>query len=640
MISTEQIIFNFSVSNTSKDNYYQVSLINEDLSSGNPKDFNTSLLKCENDGEKIIFKESFEYNFDFSKIQKLKIIFIKKLKIKKNSNLNHNTNKSARESYVSLLLFYHHCKYVKPLNKNNPDQDIFCIEINKKSKKFPTFFDFLFSGVKLLSFIAIDFSHGKNRQSFDISKDIYIKIMKQITNKLDFYSKDFYLYGYGAKLKNIQNSNALYHSVFSLNENDESINSQNLIDNFKNFTNYNPEKKVLLSELIRKITKKICVLYNIRYYNILFILARELISDEDKQNSIDSCIESCYLPFSLIIICIGKNEFKKMNQLYGKKIKESSVGMKKIRNNILSICYTEDYDEDEERMIEGCLREISSQIMEYFKFNMCTPDYIKENIVCKNIENSINKYKSSIYIYESKMSSIYESQKKEQEDEIDEFDILKNESIPNLSKINDNKNLSKLSDINLENDELKKKEKNMIESNTPNPITGKYIIPNSDSIMLHPGRNIYNKNKEEKFTPGQSINENYLDESKINENNSNLNKEYKIILDSVQKEVEGNPYQNEKQYKIPKLTSLAPSINYNPYVQNKNLYILGENEINLYNKDNKEKNINSNKSDKKKIIIDSNSSEFLSTNNSNNNQERGPKGFQLNYSIDTSHINK
>ena len=293
--------------------------------------------------------------------------------------------------------------------------------------------------------------------------------------------------------------------------------------------------------------------------------------------------------------------------------------MKKIRNNILSICFTDDYDEDEERMIEWCMREISSHILEYFNLNMCSPDIIKENKTNENIENSIHKNKSSIMIYESKMSSIYESQKKEIE-EINEFDILNVGSIPDLKSINN------------KSDELNKKNK----FDTPNPTTGEYIIQN-DSIMEETGYNIYNQNKEKKYTPGKSFNVNF--ENK----NSNNNKDYKIILDSVEEEIiKENPYQKNEKYKIPEFTSIAPSINYNPYLKNDKKYYINQQSIiedttninNHYKKDNHEKNINTNNY-KNNIINTSIASEFLSTNNSNNNQARNSNVEQLNYSIDS-----
>ena len=63
-------------------------------------------------------------------------------------------------------------------------------------------------------------------------------------------------------------------------------------------------KTVFLSKLRRKITDKIYKLYELRNFNVLFILAKELPYRKDKQELIDSIIESSYLP--LIIIVIGE----------------------------------------------------------------------------------------------------------------------------------------------------------------------------------------------------------------------------------------------------------------------------------------------------------------------------------------------
>ena len=51
-------------------------------------------------------------------------------------------------------------------------------------------------------------------------------------------------------------------------------------------------------------------LYNILYYNILFILAWELPTDEDKQEIIDAIIESSYFPVTIFIIYVGKKRFR------------------------------------------------------------------------------------------------------------------------------------------------------------------------------------------------------------------------------------------------------------------------------------------------------------------------------------------
>lgn len=58
--------------------------------------------------------------------------------------------------------------------------------------------------------------------------------------------------------------------------------------------------------MIKKITKDIFQYYDEKFYNVLFVLARELTEDKDRQNLIDAFIESGYLPLTIIIIGEGK----------------------------------------------------------------------------------------------------------------------------------------------------------------------------------------------------------------------------------------------------------------------------------------------------------------------------------------------
>ena len=87
-------------------------------------------------------------------------------------------------------------------------------------------------------------------------------------------------------------------------------------------------------------------LYDLKYYNILFILARELPTYKDKQDTIDAFVESSYLPLTIIIIYEGENDFSKMKELYGNNIKWASNGMKKARNNIIWINFSSDFKDN------------------------------------------------------------------------------------------------------------------------------------------------------------------------------------------------------------------------------------------------------------------------------------------------------
>ena len=64
-------------------------------------------------------------------------------------------------------------------------------------------------------------------------------------------------------------------------------------------------------------------------YNVLFILARKLNSEEDKKEAIDAFVESSYLPLSIFIIYDGEKNYMEFTNIFGSHIKESSKGIKK-----------------------------------------------------------------------------------------------------------------------------------------------------------------------------------------------------------------------------------------------------------------------------------------------------------------------
>ena len=144
-----------------------------------------------------------------------------------------------------------------------------------------------------------------------------------------------YLYGYGGKLDTDHSNNN--DNIFNLySPNDTSVKYKNICDVFKtSLDKIIPFKTICLSKLIRFMTKKIYQLFQPKVYNILFIITRELPDDSDKQEIIDSIIESSYLPVTIIIIGEGNNDFYKLKHFFGEKINETKIGIKKTRNNIL-----------------------------------------------------------------------------------------------------------------------------------------------------------------------------------------------------------------------------------------------------------------------------------------------------------------
>jgi hypothetical protein len=95
-----------------------------------------------------------------------------------------------------------------------------------------------------------------------------------------------------------------------MDEKDSSINTlDKVIQNFNSCLSNNlisPEENRNFSSLIKKITNEIYFLYELRYYNVSFILTRGNLEKNDIQKTIDAVIESSYLPLTIFVIGIGK----------------------------------------------------------------------------------------------------------------------------------------------------------------------------------------------------------------------------------------------------------------------------------------------------------------------------------------------
>ena len=651
MESGEKIIFNFSIIKPRKYITYQIKIKIEDKSSEKYNDFETELVKCQDDCEELNFKFTAEIIFYFDKKQKIKIYFI-------NIDQNNNKNKYEKKTTLASLVSYPNSIYEKALNSESSER--VCIVLTKKNKNSKySIFDYLKSGIRILGFISLDFSEGKNKEPISESNNNYKNIIFQILNRVAPYNKkdSFFLYGYGAKLKNSKNSEVLYKSIFNLNtkEEDAPINIEKIIPEFeKCLNNITREKKVYFSSLIRRTLKKIYKLYKLTYYNVLFIIVRELTDEEDIQNTIDVLIESSYLPLTIIFICEGINDFQKINNLFDSKIKFSSSGMQKIRNNILSYSYSKDFDKNAGRMVEHCLRDISQHILEYYKLNKCTPVHIKINDI-KNIEKSIINYKNSIWLYESKMSLIGQK-----DDESKNFNKIHHESknisndkkketpreqvfeIPKTKSIMQNLSNPFNNNIKLKEDNINNNKHNLINNNNINKNKNeeeKKYTPGSPSIIVCNGEPINNKYNE---------NSKYMQNPYNNLSNEN---QFRITAgNSIAQGINENPYQKDekRQYKITPTESVNTIIKSNPYQNNKNKVtphhhhapdqyfiptqsITQDNKplINPYNKNNQNIEINNNYSRE-------NENNKININNMNNNKNKASHLQFPNYSIDSN----
>ena len=686
MCSPEKVILNFSIKKTQKNDYYCIKVANEDPSLGDSSQFETEEIKCLEDGKEIIFKKKVAYNFYFDKRQKLIINIIKKIHVGNDYQIKQN----ERHTTLSSLVTSPDSTYERPLNKEYKNKDILSIKLTKENntpkESSNSIFEFIKSGIKLSIFASLDYSNGINKEPIENRTNNYLNILKVIISKIGIYTNNyssFYFYGYGAQLKNSNNKSILYRSIFDIKMEEKVILEldRKFLEYYSN--NSIPDKKICLSSLIRKITKEIYTLYKTNYYNALFILARELTDEKDKQETIDAIIESSYLPLTIIIIGEGKNDLDGMKNLFGKKIRKASNGMDKNRDNIIYINYKNDFDENPSRMIEFCLRIINEQIIRFYNLIKCTPLQIKINKV-ENLDKGFDQYHSSICLYESKIMSAsqirnvgyggkvgnagnvgksndkigidydvdeikdddnYDSRK----EKINEDQHKKNDHKKNcMSRMNPSVTIKKGSSKNLQKQD--KQFKNDEENQTPG-----YVIP-GDEDTIHP---ISKDNDNQNIQPINQYS-NYKNNNNQG-NGTNNNKKYFITpTGSVCKYGDDNPFKNDIEDKKQKVTpcpddskrvispqeSACPDIDYNPYNKSKtptpqpNEYIIPnqsvmQNEnttiVNPYSKDINNKN--------NKLDNTSGTSEFISTNNSNyNDSVKKSNIIRGNYSIDSSQM--
>ena len=644
MASPEKIRLNFSIKNCQKDDYYQIKVTNDDKSLGNIQNFETEILKCLEDGKEIIFNNTIEYNYHFDKKQKLRINIIKKILIGKNYKLQ----ESERHTVLASLVTSPNSTYERPLKKER-NTDILCIKLNKVDSsgndEYKSIFEYLKAGVKLSCFMSVDFSVGKNGQKILSSYNNYKKIINSIMNKISNYTNnEYFIYGYGANLKNKNLSKSIYKYIFNLNvDENKYIRFENFNHKFDNCLNYIlPEKNVCLSLMIKKITKDIFQYYDEKCYNVLFILARELTEDKDRQNTIDAFIESGYLPLTIIIIGEGKNNFENMKALFSRKIKQSSKGMGKNRDNILFISYSDDFKENSDQLSEWCLREISKQMLQFYKLSKCSPDSIKKNSI-GNIKNSIHNYKQTCVQYESKIMG--ESQFETPGYVLPEgTTIIGKDQIKNIyADPNDNsqpKQINEDNKFNSQKNEDEKKVYHITPEDSVNPIIKPINIyqEKKSNQMEQRGQIMNNNNKPEinkqnnnkiqnpkskenekvyKITPGQSIREGIINVD--NPYNSKINK---------QPEKERETPGNNNNYLIPVQDSICCTGCPNPYGEKekeietphgpKNYYLQSsisqpndKTIINPYNDD----------MNKAKIISESGNSGYASTSNTNDKND-------------------
>ena len=429
----EKLVFSFQLKNCIKEYYYQISIYDD------KENFQTEKILCEVGGETLSFIKKMEYIFLFEKRQKITLIISKHFLYDKENNIN-----IAKVVYLSNIVTQEKGIYETNLSEDI-NTEIFLLKAQKSKENAENIylFDYLKSGIKLSCFISFDFS----QKNIGTIKDNNLNILKNIFENIEEYIEDhlYFSSGFGAKTESSKNP-AFDMDKFKLN-------SDELIGKYKvslESNNIIPEKNIVLSPLIKKISSDVCQIYDpkINNYNVLFILISKDIDKKDKKNLLHQIIASSYLPLSIFIIGIGNLDFTELKSALKKINKYSNKGAENIRQNILFTSYNTKITAN--KTISLCLKELSKQMIQYYIYNKYFPE--KDN----------NEIKDSISLFESYQQNIDNNNN----DDIDETESAhteitneyptpgnsNNDVINNNSKdINESLNSNNTKNINISN---------------------------------------------------------------------------------------------------------------------------------------------------------------------------------------------
>lgn len=461
----EKVKFSFSLKNCLKGFYYSMSILIEDLSSKFKDKFSTEEIKCLKNNTEINFSKIFNFTFYIEKVQRVVFKIIKRSQ--------DFSEKYDKMTSISNIISSPNAKYERIIEKSK-DKEILCVIVDRANNNFETkyLFDYFKSGVKLSCFISLDFSNSSNNPTLIDTKENYIGLLKGISN-IESYIKNhiYYSYGYGGKIFGFSKDETNFNLDFY--KNNYSIKNINrVIELYEECFKPNiiiPSNTIILSQLIHRLTKEIYNLYEVRYYNVSFIITRGILDKSDIKDTIDSIIESSYLPLTTFIIGVGKNDYSQMMKIFNKRHKASSIGMPKMRDNIYFVSLVDNFSNNYHELISWCLIQLSQQIISYYDLIKVSPQDIYDNNL-KNIKESLNIFFSVI----SNKSSVSESEIKDLYVNASELkqsgNSSQNKSIEDSQEVSNEKNIDKMNPYKLDKNLGSLSDSNKISNNSNSSI--------------------------------------------------------------------------------------------------------------------------------------------------------------------------
>lgn len=235
-----------------------------------------------------------------------------------------------------------------------------------------TFLDYISAGLDINLMIGVDFT-ASNREPTDPnslhflgnSQNEYQKAMISCANILQHYDYDkkVPLFGFGAIPKGGSKAEDIFPLNFSNNPEVSSLEEMmsvyiNAVQNVRLYgpTNFTP--------LIRSAIT-MCRAKGGKSYVCLLILTDGLISDF--QETKDAIVEASLLPISIIIIGVGKENFRQMEDLDGDELKlTSSFGKISERDIVQFVPYAK-FKDNVDELTQQVLKEVPFQTEDYYR---------------------------------------------------------------------------------------------------------------------------------------------------------------------------------------------------------------------------------------------------------------------------------
>ena len=249
-------------------------------------------------------------------------------------------------------------------------------------KKY-SFLDYLRGGMQINLNLAIDFTGSNGVPNIPNSlhylgpnANLYETAIRACGDIISYYNYDQKIpaFGFGGKFY----GNPEVDHCFPLNcnqNNPEICGIDGVLQTYRTVLNntilFGPTFFHFIIDKLNEKVKEDMDRGNYNNYNILMILTDGVIDDMDE--TINSLVESSYLPISVIIIGIGDADFSNMDIFNADDDHLIDVNGRKIDREFIQFVSYKDLQNDGRKLAEQVLEEIPKQIVEFYQYKKISP---------------------------------------------------------------------------------------------------------------------------------------------------------------------------------------------------------------------------------------------------------------------------